>query len=144
MNPLRWFGGGSKTPTTLDPDGGYPTQKNDNRIPVAQITGAKWEPLYEGGLLTVTALPSTKGWWAMKLITELPMPEGRIHGDENGVLRLRLVGLPPLENTFEASAAADPRVDTATVGITLSHEALTGIDQVVISGANNSVTIRRR
>ncbi|MDN3711649.1 hypothetical protein QWZ10_07080 [Paracoccus cavernae] len=144
LNPLGWFGGSSEAPSTLDPEGGYPTENADNRLPVAQITGAKWEPLYEGGMLTVTALPRTKGWWAMKLITEVPMPEGRIRPDENGVLRLRLVGLPPLANTFEASAPADPRSDTATVAMTFSHEALSGLRQVVITGANNSVSISRR
>ena len=144
LNPLGWFSGGSKEPTTLDPEGGYPTARNDNRVPVAQITGAKWEPLYEGGMLVVTALPATKGWWAMKLVTEESMPEGRIHADENGVLRLRLLGLPPLSNTFEASAPADPRSDTVTTGITLSHEAMSGLREVVISGANNAVTIKRR
>lgn len=144
LNPFGWFSGGSKEPVTLDPEGGYPAGNSDYRLPVARIVSAKWEPLYEGGMLTVNALPATKGWWAMKLITEVPMPEGRIRPDENGVLRLRLVGLPPPENTFEASAPADPRSDTATVAMTLSHEALAGLREVVITGGTNAVSISRR
>lgn len=144
LNPLGWFGGGTKEPESLDPEGGYPTERADNRMAVARITGAKWEPLYEGGMLTVTALPATKGWWAMKLVTEVPMPEGRMRADENGVLRLRLVGMPPLANTFEASAPADPRSDTATLALTFPHEALSGLREVVITGATNSVSISRR
>lgn len=142
LNPFGWFSG-KKERLTLDPEGGYPTETNDNRIPLARITGARWEPLYEGGMLSVTALPSTKGWWAVKLITEVPMPEGRIRADENGVLRLRLVGLPPLANTYEASAPADPNSDTVNVSMTLSHEALSGLREVIITGASNSVSLRR-
>ncbi|WP_312529084.1 hypothetical protein [Paracoccus sp. (in: a-proteobacteria)] len=144
LNPLGWFGGGKKAPATLDPDGGYPSERNDNRVPAGQIISARWEPLYEGGMLMVTALPATKGWWAMKLITETPMPEGRVRADENGVLRLRLVGLPPLENTFEASAPANPQSDRVTLGFTLSHEAMAGLREVVITGASNSISIKRR
>ena len=144
LNPMGWFGGGKKAPTTLAPDGGYPTERNDNRMVTGQILSARWEPLYEGGMLTVTALPPTTGWWALKLITETPMPEGRIRADENGVLRLRLVGLPPLENTFEASAPANPQSDRVTLGMTLSHEAISGLREVVITGASNSVSIKRR
>ncbi|WP_041527161.1 hypothetical protein [Paracoccus aminophilus] len=145
LNPFQWFGGGSKQATTLMPDGGYPTARaDDGRALVARITAAKWEPLYEGGMLTVTALPATKGWWAMKLVTEVPMPAGRIHADDTGVLRLRLVGLPPLDNSFEAATPADLRSDSVTVSLTLSHEALDGLREVVITGATNAVSIKRK
>lgn len=144
LNPFGWFSGGSTEPKTLTPEGGYPTTTNDNRQPVARILGAKWEPLYEGGLITVTALPATKGWWALKLIPEVPQPEGRLTPDMDGVLRLRLVGLPPLANTLDGASPAVPPTDTATVGITISNEGMVGLRQVVISGATNSVTLRAR
>lgn len=143
LNPLGWFGGGSRQQTTLTPDGGYPTARQDGRAQIAQITGARWEPLYEGRMLLVEALPNTKGWWAAELVTELPMSEGRIRGDENGVLRLRLVGLPPLSDTYPAAVPAQAPTDTLTVSLTLPHEALASIEQVVITGAGNSVTLRK-
>lgn len=142
MNPFRWFGGANQ-PTTLDPKGGYPTQNQDARQPIFRVTAARWEPLYEGGMLVVTGVAATKGWWDAALITEVPMPSGRIRPDENGVLRLRLVGHPPPQNTFEAAVPATPATDTITVSMTLSHSALSNLRQVVISGGSNSVTLRK-
>lgn len=143
LNPFKWFGSGSSQQATLTPDGGYPSARADARLPVAHIASARWEPLYEGRMLIVEGLPNTKGWWNAALITELPMPEGRIHGDEFGVLRLRLVGMPPPENTYAAAAPAQNPADRITTGITLPHEALATIREVVITGATNSVTLRR-
>ncbi len=141
LNPLGWFRGGQNQQTTLAPEGGY--QTDDNRVPVAHVIGAKWEPLYQGRMLVVTGLAQTKGWWGVKLVTEVPMPEGRIRGDDFGVLRLRLVGLPPLENTYAASAPAQAPTDTVTVALPLSHEALASVREVVITGGANAVSLRR-
>lgn len=144
MNPFKWIGGSKQQPTTLAPEGGFPSQQKDgNRAPIAVVTGAHWQPLYEGRMLVVTGMAPTKGWWGAKLVTEVAMPEGRIRGDESGVLRLRLVGLPPLQNTYSASAPAQPATDTITVAMTLSHEALASIREVVITGGTNAVTLRR-
>lgn len=140
-NPTGWFGGSSE-PATLDPEGGYPTAKQDGRVPVAAVTGAKWDPLYEGRILVARALPATKGWWDLALVTEVPMPPGRISPDENGVLRLRLMGKPPAENSFEAANAANPAIDTANVALTISNTELSRIREVVISAGNNAVTLR--
>lgn len=143
LNPFTWFGGGAQAPDSLAPDGGYPTVREDNTHLLARVLSARWEPLYEGRMLVVTGLPATKGWWATRLVTERPMPEGRLRGDENGVLQLRLVGLPPLDNSFPASAAAQAPADVVTVGMTLPHEALASIREVVITGAGNSIALRR-
>lgn len=142
FNPMGWFGG-SAQPQTLEPEGGYPTTRQDARLPVARITAARWEPLYEGRMLVVTGLAATKGWSKVALVTEVPMPPGRIRGDDNGVLRLRLVGNPPAPGSYEASHAANPASDTLTVALTLPSEALAGINQVVVSGAGNAVSLRR-
>ena len=141
-NPLGWFGGGSSEPTTLAPEGGYPTASQDGRQPLARVISAKWEPLYEGRLLTVTGLAATKGWWDVELISEVAMPRGRIRADENGVLRLRLVGTPPNPETFAAANAAKPASDTSTVGMTLSTAAMSNLREVVISGAGNAISLR--
>lgn len=94
LNPMGWFGGGSSQPTTLMPEGGYPTARDDARLGLAHVTSARWEPLYEGRILVVTAVPTTQGWWDVALVTEMRMPPGRIQPDQDGVLRLRLVGHP--------------------------------------------------
>lgn len=142
LNPLRWFGGGGQAEQrSLTPEGGYPTQSSDNRSLIAHISGARWEPLYEGRMLVVTGQPATKGWWAAALVPEVPMPKGRIRGDENGTLRLRMVALPPLANTYPASVPATAN-DQIEVAMTLSHEAMATIREVVITSAGNAVTLR--
>ncbi|MTH63454.1 hypothetical protein [Paracoccus shanxieyensis] len=141
LNPLGWFGGNSQ-PQTLEPEGGYVTVTQDLRQPLAQITGARWEPLYEGRMLVVTGLGNSKGWWDVALVTEMAMPSGRIRPDQNGVLRLRLVGNPPAPQSAAARSAVNPASDTITTALTLSHEAMAGLTQVVITGAGNSVTLR--
>ena len=140
-NPMRWFGGSSQ-PQTLAPEGGYPTQVDDGRVLLAQVTSAKWDPLYEGRLLTVTGLAASKGWWNVALVTEVPMPSGRIRPDENGVLRLRLVGKPPLPDTFAAANPPNPASDPITAALTIPNTVLPSLRQVVVSGAGNAITLR--
>lgn len=94
-------------------------------------------------MLVVTGLAATKGWSKVALVTEIPMPPGRIHGDENGVLRLRLVGNPPAAGSYEATHAANPASDTLTVALTIPTEALVDIREVVVTGGTNAVTLRR-
>ncbi|MDT1061218.1 hypothetical protein RM190_05055 [Paracoccus sp. CPCC 101403] len=143
-NPFGWFGGGSSNqPTSLEPEGGYPTGVSDGRVGIAQITGARWEPLYEGRLLVVTAVPATKGWWNVELVTEVPMPRGRTRADDTGTLRLRLVGNPPAPDSVAGRSTPNPASDTVTAALTISNEALVGLQEVVITGANNTVTLRK-
>lgn len=144
LNPLRWFGGGSapQGPATLEPDGGYPTG-TDARLAVPQLVSARWEPTVEGRLLVVTAMAPVKGWWNLALVTERPQPPGRVRPDADGVLRLRLVGLPPPADSTDARRPAQPGPDTLTVAFPLSNAALNRIDAVTVSGGNNALTLRR-
>jgi hypothetical protein len=141
-NPMRWMGGSSKPPQTLVPEGGYTTDADDGRVPLAHVTGAKWDPLYEGRLLIVTGLGASKGWWNVGLVTEMPMPAGRIRPDENGVLRLRLVGKPPLPDSFASANPPSPASDTITTALTIPASVLPNLREVVISGAGNAITLR--
>lgn len=141
-HPLSWGSGGSQGPTTLEPEGGYGTT-TDQRPSVAQITGARWEPLNEGRLLVVTAVAPTKGYSAVDLITARPQPPGRISPDADGVLRLRLVGLPPRPDSLQARLPSNPVTDTITVSMSLSHIQLARLSAIEITGAGNVVTIRR-
>ena len=139
-NPMRW--GGSSKPASIEPKGGYPVAVDDGRLLLAHISGARWEPLYEGRLLVVTALAASKGWWDVELVTEVPMPGGRLAADENGVLRLRLVGRPPRPDTFEAANPANPATDTITTGLAIPKSVLATLREVVVTSAGNSVTLR--
>ncbi|MBK4217252.1 hypothetical protein JJJ17_15080 [Paracoccus caeni] len=140
-NPLRW-GSGSSGPKTLEPDGGY-TAGTDQRPAIGQIVSARWEPLSEGRLLVVQAVPPTKGYSSVELVTMTPQPPGRISPDADGVLRLRLVGVPPLPDSDAARMIANPATDTINAAMSLSHVQLARITAVEIVGASNVGTLRR-
>lgn len=142
LNPMRWFGGGApKKPQSLEPKGGYQTA-DDSRLPVPQILSARWEPTTEGRLLVVTAIAPTKGWWNVEMVTQTPQPTGRIRPDADGILRLRLVGLPPPPASAAAREIARPETDTLTVAFPISNAALGTMDQVTVSAANNAVSLK--
>lgn len=138
-----WFSPASKGAVTLEPEGGYPTAADDARVLVPSIASARFEAIPDGRLLVVVANTPTKGWWEVELVTEIPQPAGRYQPDENGVLSLRLVGNPPPPASAEARMAADPRVDSITVALPLTHVALAGIEQIRITAAQNTLTLRR-
>ncbi|ARJ68545.1 hypothetical protein [Paracoccus contaminans] len=142
LNPMRWFGGGApKKPQSLEPKGGYRTV-DDKRLPVPQILSARWEPTTEGRLLVVTAIAPTKGWWNVEMITQTPQPTGRTRPDADGILRLRLVGLPPPPGSPAAREIARPETDMLTVAFPISNAALATMDQVTVSAANNAVSLK--
>lgn len=140
-NPLGWFGGDAPR-ETLEPERGYDSA-GDTRPGIPAITGARWEPTGEGRLLVVTAMAPTKGYSSVELITARPQPAGRISPDPDGVLRLRMVGLPPLPGSEAARLPARPETDEITAAMALSAVQLARITAVEISGAANVVTLRR-
>lgn len=137
-NPLSW---GSAPAPTLEPEGGY-AQVSDTRPAVPQITAARWEPLNEGRLLMVTGFAPVRGYSSVALVTVRPMPGDRISPDADGVLRLRLVGVPPVPGS-PAALPARPGVDDITAAMSLSSMQLSRIVAVEIASAGNVVTLRR-
>lgn len=143
LNPVHWFGGTrSAGPATLEPEGGY-VVASDPRQGFPRLTGARWEGVPGGRMLVVTGLAPTKGWWDVAILTEQPMPEGRIQADADGVLRLRMVGRPPLPDQAAGRMAANPQVDTITAAFMLTNQQLTRLRAVAVSGAGNSFTLNR-
>lgn len=143
LNPFTWFGGGGERqgPTTLEPEGGYAT--SDARQSFPRLTSARWEQVSGGRMLVVTGIAPTKGWWDAAIVTEEALPEGRIRGGADGILRLRMVGSPPAPDQIEARTAADPRVDTITAAFTLTNAQLAQLRGIVVSGASNSYSLNR-
>ena len=76
-------------------------------------------------------------------MTEAPSPSGRITPDPDGTLRLRFVALPPRPGSPDAQMAARPETDQINVALTLSANVLAGVEQVQITGATNTVTLRK-
>nr|WP_111298380.1 hypothetical protein [Paracoccus saliphilus] len=140
-NPLRWRGSPS-TPETLAPEGGY-NATADARPGVPHIASANWEPLAEGRLLVARGVGPTKGYHSAALVTARSQPEGRFGPDEDGILRLRFVALPPAAGSPAARMAADPLADQIVVALPLSFRQLSRISGVEISGAGDIVTLRK-
>lgn len=139
-----WFGmGETRGPATLEPKGGYPDAGDEWRQLMPVIAAARLETIPEGRLLVVTTNTPTKGWWDVALITETPQPKGRYQPDEDGVLRLRLVGNPPPPGSPEAGMAADPRVDSITVALPLGHAVLAAVTRIQITSAQNTLSLGR-
>ena len=140
-NPLRWGSGQSSGPSTLAPAGGY--ARDEARPTVAQVLSARWEPLVEGRLLVVEGIAPTKGWWNAELVSNTQQATGKVLPDPDGVLRLRLLAVPPRPGSPDAGRAAQPASDTITAALTLSTGELRRIDAVEITGAANAITLRR-
>lgn len=140
-----WFSSSSarKAPESLAPKDGYPTAADDLRQLVPAISAARFEATNEGRMLIVTANMPVKGWWDLALITETPQPAGRYQPDADGVLRLRLVGHPPVSGSAAAGMPADPRVDSVPVALALSNIALAGVNRIEIIAAQNVISLRR-
>ncbi|WP_207099544.1 hypothetical protein [Paracoccus shandongensis] len=137
-NPLSW---GSAPVRTLEPEEGY-AQVSDTRPAIPQITSARWEPLNEGLLLVVNGFAPVRGYSSVALVTARPMPGDRLSPDADGVLRLRLVGVPPAPGSA-AALPARPGLDEITAAMALSSVQLSRIAAVEIASAGNVVTLRR-
>lgn len=138
-NPLRWRGM-APTAQTLAPVDGYGVRA-DARPGVPRILSASWEPLAEGRLLVVRGLAPTKGYHSAGLVTARLQPRGRLGPDEDGVLRLRFVALPPPPGSLAARLPADPQTDQIVVAQPLSFRQLSRISGIEISGANDVITL---
>ena len=135
-NPLSW---GSAPVQTLEPEGGY-AQASDTRPLVPRIAAARWEPLTEGRLLVVEGFAPVRGYSSVALVTASPTPGGRLAPDADGVLRLRLVGVPPAPGS-PAALPARPGVDEIRTAMAISSVQLARIVAVEIASAGNVVRL---
>ena len=137
-NPLSW---GSAPTRSLEPEGGY-AQVSDTRHDIPQITAARWEPLNEGRLLVVEGFAPVQGYSSVALVTARPQPGDRLAPDADGVLRLRLVGVPPAPGSA-AALPARPGVDEIRTAMAISSVQLSRIAAVEITSAGNVVRLGR-
>lgn len=132
----------AKGPVTLDPKGGYPVSKQDARQLVPGMVSAAWEGIGEGRLLVVVANPPQKGWWKVALVNRTPQPEGRFTPDEDGVLRLDLVGYSPMQTSMGGAIAPATSADRITVALPLTHTVLASVARIEINAAGRTISLR--
>ncbi|MFD1795614.1 hypothetical protein FQV27_04450 [Paracoccus aurantiacus] len=142
LNPFGWFRSTPSVPTTLEPKGGWKTQAEDPRQPVPQILSASFQPLNEGALLMVRAFAPVKGWWDLEIITERVQPEGQLRPDDDGILRLVVVGNPPLPDSPEARMPANPQVDAINVALPISTTQLSRMRGLEIRSATGGLALK--
>jgi len=126
-------------PSTLAPEGGYPERAADSRPLVADVTALSIEPTLGGGILRVTGVADSQGWWNIGLQRDTS-------GDATPAERqYNLRGRPPVD-------AMGARLPTATsplalreidAAIFLSDRDLAGVRRITVTGANSSRTLRR-
>ncbi|MFV0410429.1 MAG: hypothetical protein ACK5LJ_12275 [Paracoccus sp. (in: a-proteobacteria)] len=139
-NPLNW--GKPSAPTTLEPRGGWKTADEDPRQPVPQILSAGFQPLNEGKLLTAQAFAPIKGWWGLEIITERAQPAGQLRPDGDGILRLILVGNPPLLGSPQAALPANPQVDELNVALPISTIQLSRLRGIELRSASGVTSLK--
>ncbi|MDO5606141.1 MAG: hypothetical protein Q4G25_13365 [Paracoccus sp. (in: a-proteobacteria)] len=142
LNPLGWLRGGTQAPTTLEPRGGWLDRSTDTRETVPQILSANMQPISEGRLLVVQAFAPVKGWWDLRLVTERAQPAGQLRPDDDGILRLVLVGRPPLQGSPEAAMPANPQTDVLNIARPISTVQLSRLRGIEIRSASGVVTLR--
>jgi hypothetical protein len=126
-------------PTTLEPQGGYPERFADARPLVADITGVTMEPTPGGGILRVTGVTATQGWWDIALRRETGSD------DASSERRYVLRGWPPVDAEGNPvptpTGAATLREVEAAVFLTDSD--LAGLRRITVTGANSSRSLAR-
>lgn len=130
LNPFTWFGDSTEGP--VSPADGIAVLP-DNRVLVAEVLDMAVEPFPGGAILRASGLPPTQGFWDAELIAE---NEGRA---ENGVLSFRFVVARP----YTLQPAGTPPSRAVSVGLYLSDFKLSGVRQIVVTGARNSRSVRR-
>ena len=141
LNPLGWMRSTPKTLTTLEPKKGW-TSREDQRPLVPQILSAGMQPLNEGKLLIVSAFAPVKGWWDLEIISERRQPGGQLRPDDDGILRLMLVGLPPVADETIAVLPANPQSDVLTIALPLSTLQLSRLREIQIRAGQNGMSLK--
>ncbi|MDM7457926.1 MAG: hypothetical protein P3W94_000900 [Paracoccus sp. (in: a-proteobacteria)] len=138
-NPFR--GLGARAPVSITPEGGFANQ--DARPSVPMLAGARWEALPEGRLLVVQGMGPVKGFHSAALVTQRVQPGGRLAPDDDGVLRLRFVAVPPPADSPAAALRADPERDMITVARPISFAQLNRIAAIEITGGDRVLRLSR-
>ena len=139
LNPWNWWDH-SKDAATLEPETGWIKTPDDNRIPVAKLVSAKFEPVHGGMVLRALGLPPTQGWWDAELHD--PGEVSGIGGPKDGVLTLEFVMSEPLPSEPVSRRVGSPQSREIDVARFISIYDLREIDEIQLVAADGTRTLR--
>ena len=116
----------------LEPPEGY-AEDRDFREAIAQVTSLRIEQTPSGVIVHAEGLPPRQGFWDAELV---PENDG---APEDGVVTY-MFRITPSRAGTRASTPHSRRVHVAAF---LSNIALTGVSQIRVQGAGNSMVARR-
>lgn len=133
INPFNWGKDRAPQGDILTPKGGFPAPEAAGPL-VPFVASMHVEKAVDGVIVRATGLPPIQGYWGGKLV-----PTNYGEPDENGVLTLRFVLVPPPTQT----RVSTPQSREVTVAIQVSAAKLRTIRRFVIQGQSNSLSARR-
>lgn len=135
LNPMNWFGPKVADDTvTVEPADGWPSELDDYRGPVGQVTRVTVERASAGYIIRAVGVPARQGYWEAELVPE---------NDEepvNGVMSYKFMVAPPPW----ATSTARPYARQITVAKYVSDITLGETRRIKVIGETNSVTAARR
>jgi len=130
LNPFNWFQPSQPYMTTLEPEGGF---DSDRRPLVDQVTELAVEPLPGGAIVRAVGLPPTQGYWDAALVAE------NFGEPVDGVMTYRFVAWqPPVPSRVSTVQSRE-----LTAGAYLADAKLAQITEIVVLGERQSRSTRR-
>ncbi|MGC9369330.1 MAG: hypothetical protein ACP5DX_07325 [Paracoccaceae bacterium] len=133
LNPFNWFGRSTEQQVVA---GTAPAaQPGDPRPLIQQVLEMRVEQIPGGAIVHAMGLPPRQGYWKADLVAE---NDGR--PDENGVLLLSFRAYQPVEDTPQGTQPSRE----ITAGLFLSNQDLEAVRTIIVRGAQNQRSSRRR
>jgi len=133
LNPFNWFGRSEEQQVATG--AAAAVEPGDPRPLVEQVLEMRVEPIPTGAIVHAVGLPPRQGYWKADLVAE---NDGK--PDEKGVLLLSFRACQPLEATPQGTQPSRE----ITAGLFLSNQDLATVRTIIVRGAQNQRTSRRR
>ncbi|WP_145962780.1 hypothetical protein [Mangrovicoccus ximenensis] len=123
---------GREPPKTLEPEGGYPVLRADDRALIQTVDTMSVEPT-PGGIIVTATGRVPPGYWDIALVP----PPGQRENPAEAVLEFRV--RPPLETPAPGGVPSQQ----VTAAQFIPAPELAGVRSITVTGATNSRTSRR-
>lgn len=133
LNPFNWFGRStSETVSVTDVAAG--PNRSDLLPLVAQVSEMRIDRAPGGAIVHAVGLPSVQGYWAAELSVDTSVEASP------GTLVLKFLAVPPVTRTAQGTTQSRE----ITAALFLSDQDLANVGTIVVRGAQNQRSSRRR